>query len=131
MSIDIYNARSILATGSGEFSIFRLDALEKAGITQLDRLPYSIRVLLESILRQVNGRTITETHVQALSDWKPTSNNRPEIPFQPARVVMQDFTGVPAVVDLAAMRSSLARLGGEPELITPQIPVDLVIDQIP
>jgi aconitate hydratase len=128
MTNDVYNARSILATSSSEFIIYKLDALEKAGLTQLDRLPYSIRVLLESILRQVNGHTITEAHVQALSKWKPTSEDRPDVPFQPARVVMQDFTGVPAVVDLAAMRSSLARLGGDPELITPQIPVDLVID---
>jgi len=128
MSIDVYNARSILATGFGDFTIYRLDSLEKAGITQLDELPYSIRVLLESVLRQVNGQTITEAHVQALSEWKAKSEDRPDVPFQPARVVMQDFTGVPAVVDLAAMRSSLARLGGDPELITPRIPVDLVID---
>jgi len=128
MSLDVYNALSILATNSGDFTIYRLDSLEKAGLTQLEKLPYSIRVLLESVLRQVNGHTITNEHVQALSEWKARSDNRSDIPFQPARVVMQDFTGVPAVVDLAAMRSSLARLGGNPKLISPRIPVDLVID---
>lgn len=126
--MDAYNARSILATNFGDFIIYRLDSLEKAGLTRLEKLPYSIRVLLESVLRQVNGRTITNEHVQTLSEWKASSDNRSDIPFQPARVVMQDFTGVPAVVDLAAMRSSLARLGGNPELISPRIPVDLVVD---
>ncbi len=128
MSLDVFNARSILNTVSGDFTIYRLDSLEKAGFTHLDSLPFSIRVLLESILRQINGHTITEEHVRALSRWKPKSDDRPDVPFQPARVVMQDFTGVPAVVDLAAMRSALARLGGDPKRITPRIPVDLVID---
>jgi aconitate hydratase len=128
MTLDVFNARSILNTPSGDFTIYRLDSLEKAGITQLDRLPFSIRVLLESVLRQLDGHTITEEHVRSLSKWKARSDDRPDIPFRPARVVMQDFTGVPAVVDLAAMRSALARLGGDPKRITPQIPVDLVID---
>jgi len=128
MSMDLFNTRSTLKTNSGDFTIYRLGSLEEAGLTQLDQLPFSIRILLESVLRQVNGHTITKEHVQALCEWKPISEFRPDIPFQPARVVMQDFTGVPAVVDLAAMRSSLARLGGDPKLITPLIPVDLIID---
>jgi aconitate hydratase len=128
MSMDLFNTRSTLKTNSGDFTIYRLGSLEEAGLTQLDQLPFSIRILLESVLRQVNGHTITKEHVQALCEWKPKGEFRPDIPFQPARVVMQDFTGVPAVVDLAAMRSSLARLGGDPKLITPLIPVDLVID---
>jgi len=128
MSLDVFNARSILNTPSGDFNIYRLDALEKAELTRLDPLPFSIRVLLESVLRQINGHSIKEEHVHALCKWTPKSDDRPDVPFQPARVVMQDFTGVPAVVDLAAMRSALARLGGDPKLINPGIPVDLVID---
>lgn len=128
MSFDVFNTRSKLRTDSGDFTIYRLDSLEKMGLTQLDQLPFSIRVLLESVLRQINDHTITKEHVQALSNWEPKSDQRPDVPFQPARVIMQDFTGVPAVVDLVAMRSALARLGGDPKLITPRIPVDLVID---
>jgi aconitate hydratase len=128
MSLDVFNARSSLHTAFGDFTIYRLVSLEKAGLTQLDSLPFSIRVLLESVLRQINGQTITEEHVEALSKWKPTSKDRSNVPFQPARVIMQDFTGVPAIVDLTAMRSALARLGGDSKLITPRIPVDLVID---
>jgi aconitate hydratase len=128
MSLDVFNARSSLHTAFGDFTIYRLVSLEKAGLTQLDSLPFSLRVLLESVLRQINGQTITEEHVEALSKWKPTSKDRSNVPFQPARVIMQDFTGVPAIVDLTAMRSALARLGGDSKLITPRIPVDLVID---
>jgi aconitate hydratase len=128
MSFDVFNARTNLNTAFGDFTIYRLDSLERAGLTELDSLPFSIRVLLESVLRQINGQTITEEHVEALGKWKPNSEDRSNVPFQPARVIMQDFTGVPAIVDLAAMRSALARLGGDPKLITPRIPVDLVID---
>jgi aconitate hydratase len=128
MSFDVFNARSSLHTAFGDFTIYRLVSLEKAGLTHLDALPFSIRVLLESVLRQMNGQTMTGEHVEAISKWKPKSEDRSNVPFQPARVIMQDFTGVPAIVDLAAMRSALSRLGGEPKLITPQIPVDLVID---
>jgi aconitate hydratase len=128
MSEDVFNARSMLKTNSGNFTIYRLDSLEEAGLTRLSQLPFSIRILLESVLRQINGQTITEDHVRALSKWKPKSDLRLDVPFRPARVIMQDFTGVPAFVDLAAMRSSLARLGGDPKLINPLVPVDLVID---
>ncbi|HEX6033945.1 MAG TPA: aconitate hydratase AcnA, partial [Anaerolineales bacterium] len=101
--------------------------LEKAGLTNLKTLPFSIRVVLEAALRQCNDKEITQTDVKNIAAWTPKSL-RPGIPFLPARVVLQDFTGVPAVVDLAAMRSAVARLGGDPKKINPLVPVDLVID---
>ena len=125
---DPFNAKSKLTTNAGELTIYRLDALENAGLTTISRLPYSIRVLLESVLRQVNEREIRSENVKNLAAWQPRSDSRTDVPFQPARVIMQDFTGVPAVVDLAAMRSALARLGGDPARINPQVPVDLIID---
>ncbi len=128
MPLDPFDSRDQLTTASGRFLIHRLDRLESAGLTKLEKLPYSIRILLESVLRQVNGREIQEADVVALAGWQPQAEQRADVPFQPARVIMQDFTGVPAVVDLAAMRSALARLGGDPAMINPQVPVDLVID---
>lgn len=128
MAYDPFNARATLSTPCGDFTIFRLDALETAGLTQVERLPFSIRVLLESTLRQIDGHHITEQDIRTLSGWQPSATQRSDIPFQPARVIMQDFTGVPAVVDLAAMRSALKRMGGDPQQINPQIPVDMVID---
>ncbi len=101
--------------------------MEKAGLTNLKRLPFSIRIVLEAALRQCNGKEITQDDVKNIAAWMPTGA-RPGIPFLPARVIMQDFTGVPAVVDLAAMRSAVARLGGDPKKINPLVPVDLVID---
>lgn len=124
---DFFNSRDVLHVGSKQYVIFRLAALEKAGLVQLSRLPYSIRVVLEAALRQCNGNEITPQDVQNIAAWTPRGI-RPGIPFLPARVVMQDFTGVPAVVDLAAMRSAVARLGGDPKKINPLVPVDLVID---
>ena len=121
-------ARGKLRTRAGQVTIARLPALELAGLTRLDRLPFSIRILLESVLRQVNGREITQDHLLALAAWSPRPAQRPDVPFLPARILMQDFTGVPAVVDLAAMRSAVARLGGDPRRINPRVPVDLVID---
>jgi aconitate hydratase len=113
-----------------------LDALEKAGLTQLSRLPFSIRIVLEAALRQCNDREIKQDDVKNIAAWTPLTpapspsgrGGRPGIPFLPARVIMQDFTGVPAVVDLAAMRAAVARLGGDPKKINPLVPVDLVID---
>jgi aconitate hydratase len=128
MALDPFNARRILDVKSGRFTIYSLQALEEAGLTQLNRLPYSIRILLESVLRQVNEREVTQQDVIALADWQAQVEKLPNVPFKPMRVIMQDFTGVPAVVDLAAMRSALKRLGGNPERINPQVPVDLVID---
>jgi aconitate hydratase len=124
---DFFNARDVLKVGDKEYVIYRLDALEKAGLTDLKKLPYSIRVVLEAALRQCNNKEIIEIDVKNIAGWTPRAL-RPGIPFLPARVIMQDFTGVPAVVDLAAMRSAVARLGGDPKKINPLVPVDLVID---
>ena len=124
---DFFNARDLLKTNHGTYTYYRLDALEKAGLTDLKRLPFSIRIVLEAALRQCNELEITKEDVKKIAAWKP-QGERPGIPFLPARVVMQDFTGVPAVVDLAAMRSAVARLGGDPKKVNPVVPVDLVID---
>src|SRR5512136_1512181 len=124
---DLFKSRDVLKVGKKEYVYFRLDALEKAGLTKLGKLPYSIRVVLEAALRQCNDREITQADVKNIAAWSP-KGARPGIPFLPARVVMQDFTGVPAVVDLAAMRAAVARLGGDPKRINPLVPVDLVID---
>ncbi len=124
---DLFKSRDVLNVGSKQYIIFRLNALEKAGLTKLSKLPYSIRVVLEAALRQCNDREITQNDVKNIAAWTP-KGARPGIPFLPARVVMQDFTGVPAVVDLASMRSAVARLGGDPKKINPLVPVDLVID---
>src|SRR5215216_2825758 len=124
---DFFNARDVLKVGDKEYVIYRLDALEKAGLTSLKRLPFSIRIVLEAALRQCNDMEITQNDVKNIAAWTP-KGERPGIPFLPARVVMQDFTGVPAVVDLAAMRSAVARLGSDPKKINPLVPVDLVID---
>ncbi len=128
MSQDHFNARDVLKTEHGKYVFYRLDALEKAGLTKLSKLPFSIRVLLESALRQCDGKGITEDDVKRIAAWTPAAPNRPGIPYKPSRVIMQDFTGVPAVVDLAAMRSAVARLGGDPKKVNPVVPVDLVID---
>lgn len=122
-----FNARDTLATSKGPVTIYRLDALEKAGVGKISKLPYSIRVLLEAVLRNVDGFSVLESHVSALAKWTPKPADL-EIPFKCARVVLQDFTGVPCVVDLAAMRSAMVKLGGDPKKINPIIPVDLVID---
>jgi len=124
---DLFNSRDVLKVGDKAYVIFKLDALEKAGLTQLKRLPFSIRIVLEAALRQCNDKEITQADVKNIAAWTG-KGNRPGIPFLPARVVMQDFTGVPAVVDLAAMRSAVAKLGGDPKKINPLVPVDLVID---
>ncbi|HCR70425.1 MAG TPA: aconitate hydratase AcnA [Anaerolineae bacterium] len=124
---DLFKSRDVLKVGKKEYSIYRLDALEKAGLTKLNKLPYSIRILLEAALRQCNDLEIKQEDVKNIAAWSP-KGARPGIPFLPGRVVMQDFTGVPAVVDLAAMRAAVARLGGDPKKINPLVPVDLVID---
>jgi len=125
---DIFGARAALNTGSGRAFIYRLDRLEKAGLGNISRLPFSIRVLLESVLRNCDGELVTEDDVRTLAGWNANSPTPHEVPFKPARVILQDFTGVPAVVDLAAMRSAMKRLGGDPGKINPLVPVDLVID---
>ena len=127
MTQDHFNARDLLITKGGQYTFYRLDALEKAGLVRLKKLPFSIRVLLESALRQVDDKGITADDVKRIAAWTP-NGERLGIPFKPSRVVMQDFTGVPAVVDLAAMRSAVARLGGDPKKVNPLVPVELVID---
>ena len=124
---DLFNSRDILKVGDKDYVIYRLDALEKAGLTQLKRLPFSIRIVLEAALRQCNDKEITQNDVKNIAAWTP-QGNRPGIPFLPARVLLQDFTGVPSIVDLAAMRAAVARLGGDPKKINPLVPVDLVVD---
>src|SRR5258706_8327704 len=124
---DLFKSRDALKVGKKQYVIYRLDALEKAGLTQLNKLPFSIRIVLEAALRQCNDKEIAQQDVKYIAAWTPKAV-RPGIPFLPARVVMQDFTGVPAVVDLAAMRAAVARLGNDPKKINPLVPVDLVID---
>ena len=128
MSNDFFSAKGILKTPHGDYSYYRLAKLQDDGLLDLDRLPFSIRVMLESVLRQCDEREITHQDVINLAKWSPRPAQRLALPYKPARVVMQDFTGVPAVVDLAAMRSAMARLGGDPKKINPLVPVDLVID---
>jgi aconitate hydratase len=123
---DSFGARSELQAGDRSYEVFRLDAL--ADRFDVARLPYSIKVLLENVLRLEDGRSVTSADVEAIAGWDPAAEPSEEIPFQPARVLMQDFTGVPAVVDLAAMRDAMAEIGGDAEKINPLVDVDLVID---
>jgi aconitate hydratase len=129
MKTDVFGARSTFDTGAGQARIYRLSALEKAGVAPgLDRMPFSIKVLLESVLRSADGELVTADDVKALAAWKASSPKDAELPFMPARVILQDFTGVPAVVDLASMRAAVKRLGKDPGRINPLVPVDLVVD---
>ena len=125
-----FGARRAIQAGGGPAAIYDIRALERSGIGQLDRLPFSIRVLLENLLRQENGHSVTADDIEALATWseRATEASDREIAFMPARVLLQDFTGVPAVVDLAAMRDAMADLGGDPAQINPQLPSELVID---
>ncbi len=125
---DPFSARDTFASGSGPLGIYRLSRLEDQGLGNIAALPYSIRNLLEAVLRTCDGYVVTEDDVRSLAAWNAAAPAKAEIPFMPARVVLQDFTGVPAVVDLAAMRNAMQRLGGDPKMINPLIPVDLVID---
>ena len=126
--LDSFGARGRFDTGSGEATIFRLDSLARQGIGHADRLPFSIRVLLENALRNLDNFQVDEQAVVNLASWDAAAYNPVEIPFKPARVILQDFTGVPSVVDLAALRSAMQRMGGDPARINPVVPVDLVID---
>ncbi len=112
----------------GKISIYNLKRLKDRGFGSIDKLPYSLRVLLENIIRNLDGEVVTEENFLALSTWVPNQKDKKEIPYKPSRVLLQDFTGVPAVVDLAALRSAVKRAGGDPNKINPLIPVDLVID---
>ena len=132
MSLNSFDSRSSLKVGNKEYEIHRLDALDKQGIST-KHLPYSLRILLENLLRNEDGRNVTKEEVRALAAWGTQSGNgkpqaEKEIAFTPSRVLLQDFTGVPCVVDLAAMRDAMKELGGDPALINPLQPVELVID---
>lgn len=127
---DPFGVRDTIETAAGKVTIYRLSKLEKKGFKGISQLPYSIRILLESLLRHADTEKniITAENVEALARWNPENISDTDIPFIPSRVIMQDFTGVPAVVDLAALRSAMERLGGDPDKINPVIPADLVID---
>ena len=125
---DVFNARSSFDLNGSTYNYYRLQALEEAGLGNVSKLPYSIKVLLESVLRQVDGRVITKEHVENLAKWGTKDIKDIDVPFKPSRVILQDFTGVPAVVDLASLRKAMADLGGDPDKINPEIPVDLVVD---
>ncbi|TYS91542.1 aconitate hydratase AcnA [Rossellomorea aquimaris] len=125
---DVFNARSSFELEGKRYHYYRLKALEEAGVTKINRLPYSVKVLLESVLRQFDGRVINKDHVENLANWGSAEVKDAEVPFKPSRVILQDFTGVPAVVDLASLRKAMADIGGDPQKINPEIPVDLVID---
>ena len=125
--MDTFSSHATLKVGSKEYKIARLDALEKKGFN-IKKLPYSIRVLLENLLRREDGVNITSKDIEALAGWNAKNVGEKEIAFMPARVLMQDFTGVPAVVDLAAMRDAMKALGGDPKKINPLVPAELVID---
>src|SRR3977135_4393263 len=113
---------------SREGLFFSLPALEEQGIGKISRLPVSIRIVLESVLRNCDGKKVRRKDVETLAKWNAKSPANEEIPFVVARIVLQDFTGVPLVVDLAAMRSAVKELGGDPKIIEPLVPVDLVVD---
>src|SRR5690242_3342516 len=122
-----FETRSTLRVGSKDYEIYRLDALDRQGIAT-KHLPYSLRILLENLLRTEDGRNVRKEDICALASWNSSSKPDKEIAFTPSRVLLQDFTGVPAVVDLAAMRDAMRRLGGDPGLINPLQPAELVID---
>ncbi len=127
MSTNSFGARATLKVGNKEYEIYRLDALDQQGISTR-HLPFSLRILLENLLRTEDGRNVTQEEIRALAAWNKNSKPEKEIAFTPSRVLLQDFTGVPAVVDLAAMRDAMKRLGGDPKLINPLQPAELVID---
>lgn len=123
-----FGARAVFNTGTQDAYYYRLEALEEQGLGNISRMPFSIKVLLETLLRNEDGFLVTEEDIRTLAAYDPKKVYEDETPFMPARVILQDFTGVPAVVDLAALRSAMDRMGGDPNLINPHVPVDLVID---
>lgn len=118
-----HGSRATLTVGGRAYDIHRLDAVAGS-----DRLPYSLRILLENVLRNEDGRSVLSEHAEAIASWDPHAQPEREIGFTPARVLLQDFTGVPAIVDLAAMREAMVQLGGDPSRIDPLVPAELVID---
>src|SRR4051812_31074643 len=126
--IDSFGASATLSSKAGDVKISRLKRLSELGLGDLDRLPFSIKVLLESCLRNMDNFQVNEDDVKRVAAWNPAKFIPAEVPFKPARVILQDFTGVPCVVDLAAMRAAMKKAGGDPQKINPLVPVDLVID---
>src|SRR6516165_8495440 len=127
-SLDSFRCCRTLKVGSKTYAYYSLPVAEKNGLKGISRLPFSMKVLLENLLRNEDGRSVSKEDIQACAQWLKTKTSEREIAFRPARVLMQDFTGVPAVVDLAAMRDAMKKLGGDPKRINPLVPVDLVID---
>src|ERR1700752_5390157 len=127
-SLDSFKCLRPLKVGSKTYAYYSLPIAEKNGLKGISRLPFSMKVLLENLLRNEDGRSVTKEDLQAVAQWLKTKTSDREIAFRPARVLMQDFTGVPAVVDLAAMRDAMKMLGGDPQKINPLVPVDLVCD---
>ena len=127
-SLDSFKCLRPLKVGSKTYAYYSLPVAEKNGLKGISRLPFSLKVLLENLLRNEDGRTVTKEDILAVAQWLKTKSSDRELAFRPARVLMQDFTGVPAVVDLAAMRDAMKMLGGDPKKINPLVPVDLVID---
>ena len=127
-SLDSFKCLRPLKVGSKTYAYYSLPVAEKNGLKGISRLPFSMKVLLENLLRNEDGRSVSKEDIQAVAQWLKTKTSEREIAFRPARVLMQDFTGVPAVVDLAAMRDAMEHLGGDPKKINPLVPVDLVID---
>src|SRR5258705_3605402 len=127
-SLDSFKSRKTLKVGGKTYVYYSLPAAEKNGLKGISRLPFSMKVLLENLLRNEDGRSVTKDDILAFAQWLKSKTSEREIAFRPARVLMQDFTGVPAVVDLAAMRDAMKLLDGDPKKINPLVPVDLVID---
>ncbi|MCZ6751964.1 MAG: aconitate hydratase AcnA [Acidobacteria bacterium] len=126
--LNSFGTRSRLQAGAQTFDLYRLEAIEKAGAGNVSRLPFCLKILLENLLRNEDGRAVKKEDIEGLARWNPTAESQKEIAFTPARVLLQDFTGVPVVVDLAAMRDAMERMGGDPKKINPLEPVELVID---
>ena len=114
--------------GGQTYTMFDIKGLEADGVADIQRLPFSIRILVENLLRKLDGRVVKEEDLRNIAGWQKTYETPPEIPYHPARVLMQDFTGVPAVVDLAAMRDAVEKMGGDPAKVNPLVPVDLIVD---
>ncbi|AEV34726.1 Aconitate hydratase [Pseudovibrio sp. FO-BEG1] len=127
-SLDSFKAKQTLQVGGKTYTYFSIPEAEKNGLTGVSKLPFSLKVVLENLLRFEDGRTVTADDIKAVAEWLTTRTSTHEIAYRPARVLMQDFTGVPAVVDLAAMRDAAVSLGGDPKKVNPLVPVDLVID---
>jgi aconitate hydratase len=125
---DTLNVRRTLSVNLINYDYYSLEAAEKAGLVGLSQLPFSLKILLENLLRHEDGNSVTKDDIKAVTDWLKDKTSDREVAYRPARVLMQDFTGVPAVVDLAAMRDAITAMGGNPDLINPLSPVDLVID---